>query len=191
MKSTAYRSRDLSRHSLGEGESVWGACASAPLLDPGTRPRQLPLLPKITKKSPVSKFLQVPPSFQNMLGILTTDGRPLLDIGAWGFSGIWSLKFGAYCLAPQWPNSSCHQANVIYNQPVSLKRNFVWLGLLTVLAMNVAGCGGFTGSQSISPATFLLPGILKNETDNCTNSVASLKTDATEKSNTLEITSVR
>lgn len=32
-----------------------------------------------------------------------------------------------------------------------------WLALLGM------GCGGFSGSHSVSPATFLLPGLIKNQ----------------------------
>jgi hypothetical protein len=33
--------------------------------------------------------------------------------------------------------------------------------MIVALALFGAGCGGISGSQSISPASFLLPGILK------------------------------
>jgi hypothetical protein len=36
------------------------------------------------------------------------------------------------------------------------------LAMLSVVALIGAGCGGISASQSVSPATFLLPGILKN-----------------------------
>jgi hypothetical protein len=31
------------------------------------------------------------------------------------------------------------------------------------VALMATGCGGFSGSHSVSPASFLLPGLLKNE----------------------------
>jgi len=31
--------------------------------------------------------------------------------------------------------------------------------LVLVLALFITGCGGFQGSRSVSPATFLLPGL--------------------------------
>lgn len=31
------------------------------------------------------------------------------------------------------------------------------------MALVATGCGGFSGSHSVSPASFLLPGLLKNE----------------------------
>jgi hypothetical protein len=88
-------------------------------------------------------------------------------------------------------NSSCHQANLIYNSQVRSKRNLVWLGMLAALALNCAGCGGFTGKESVSPATFLLPGILKTETLACTNMVATVPFDTAKHPDPIEITSVR
>jgi len=35
------------------------------------------------------------------------------------------------------------------------------LGLLVAMLLAVSGCGGFRASKSISPATFLLPGLLQ------------------------------
>jgi hypothetical protein len=33
--------------------------------------------------------------------------------------------------------------------------------MIVALALGCAGCGGISGSQSISPASFLLPGLLR------------------------------
>jgi hypothetical protein len=47
----------------------------------------------------------------------------------------------------------------------TVKRNWKWLrgaGLLAVVALG-AGCSGIHASKSVSPATFLLPGLLKND----------------------------
>ncbi|HEY0551390.1 MAG TPA: hypothetical protein VGF13_17430 [Verrucomicrobiae bacterium] len=47
----------------------------------------------------------------------------------------------------------------------TVKWNWKWLrgaGLLIVIALG-AGCSGIHASKSISPATFLLPGLLKND----------------------------
>jgi hypothetical protein len=44
-------------------------------------------------------------------------------------------------------------------------RNWKWLrgaALVALLAMG-AGCSGIHASKSVSPATFLLPGLLKND----------------------------
>jgi hypothetical protein len=46
-----------------------------------------------------------------------------------------------------------------------MKWNWKWLRgatLVAVLALG-AGCSGINASKSISPATFLLPGLLKND----------------------------
>jgi hypothetical protein len=46
-----------------------------------------------------------------------------------------------------------------------VKRNWKWLRatlLVACLALG-AGCSGIHASKSISPATFLLPGLLKND----------------------------
>jgi hypothetical protein len=42
--------------------------------------------------------------------------------------------------------------------------------MLPVVALLGAGCGGINASQSVSPASFLLPGIIKNDPA-CTNHV--------------------
>jgi hypothetical protein len=40
---------------------------------------------------------------------------------------------------------------------------FLWLAMLVTLPLAVAGCGGFNASHSVSPASFFLPGLMKNE----------------------------
>lgn len=42
------------------------------------------------------------------------------------------------------------------------------MAMLPVLALVGAGCGGINASQSVSPASFLLPGIIRNDAV-CTN----------------------
>jgi len=37
------------------------------------------------------------------------------------------------------------------------------LAIVPAIILSVTGCGGFSGSHSVSPATFFLPGILKAE----------------------------
>ena len=44
------------------------------------------------------------------------------------------------------------------------------MALLPVVALMGAGCGGISASQSVSPASFFLPGIIKN-CPGCTNNV--------------------
>ncbi len=36
--------------------------------------------------------------------------------------------------------------------------------MLAVLALSTAGCGGISAGQTISPSSFFLPGLLKNDT---------------------------
>jgi hypothetical protein len=45
--------------------------------------------------------------------------------------------------------------------------------MLATLALPVAGCGGISASQSVSPASFFLPGLLKADPQK-TNAPASL-----------------
>jgi len=44
---------------------------------------------------------------------------------------------------------------------VSLKWKLLRLCLIPAIAMLVTGCGGFSATRSISPATFLLPGLMQ------------------------------
>jgi hypothetical protein len=46
---------------------------------------------------------------------------------------------------------------------VKLNRKAVLTLAVASLVWLVAGCGGISSSQSVSPATFLLPGLLKAE----------------------------
>ena len=47
----------------------------------------------------------------------------------------------------------------------TVKWNWKWLHAVVFLALValVAGCSGIHASKSVSPATFLLPGLLKND----------------------------
>jgi len=44
---------------------------------------------------------------------------------------------------------------------VRLIWNFRWLALATALPLLLAGCGGIAASQSVSPASFFLPGLMQ------------------------------
>jgi len=44
---------------------------------------------------------------------------------------------------------------------VKINRNLLALGILAALVLGSTGCGGINTSQSVSPASFFLPGILK------------------------------
>jgi len=46
---------------------------------------------------------------------------------------------------------------------VRINWNFLRLALLAALPLAGAGCGGINASQSVSPASFFLPGLLKND----------------------------
>jgi hypothetical protein len=39
----------------------------------------------------------------------------------------------------------------------------LWLSLLAALPLAGAGCSGINASQGVSPASFFLPGLLKND----------------------------
>ncbi|MGH7993859.1 MAG: hypothetical protein ACREDQ_10105 [Limisphaerales bacterium] len=43
-----------------------------------------------------------------------------------------------------------------------LNWNFLWLAMLTASALFLSGCGGINATGSVSPATFLLPGVMMN-----------------------------
>jgi len=42
-----------------------------------------------------------------------------------------------------------------------VRLNWTFLALLAAVALLGAGCGGINASQSVSPASFFLPGLLK------------------------------
>jgi hypothetical protein len=44
---------------------------------------------------------------------------------------------------------------------MQFRRKIMRVGLLAALLVTGAGCGGFNGSHSVSPASFFLPGLLK------------------------------
>jgi hypothetical protein len=46
---------------------------------------------------------------------------------------------------------------------VRLNWIFLRLALLAALPLALAGCSGINASQSVSPASFFLPGLLKND----------------------------
>ena len=51
---------------------------------------------------------------------------------------------------------------LIYTGQVRLNWNLVWLAMLTTSALLLTGCGGISAGGSVSPATFLLPGVMMN-----------------------------
>jgi hypothetical protein len=46
---------------------------------------------------------------------------------------------------------------------VRLNWNFLCLALLAGLALTGAGCSGINAGHSVSPASFFLPGLLRND----------------------------
>jgi hypothetical protein len=59
--------------------------------------------------------------------------------------------------------SGCHRAEVFYTRQVRLSWKFLPLALLAAVPLVFGGCSGVNTTQSVSPASFFLPGILKND----------------------------
>lgn len=59
--------------------------------------------------------------------------------------------------------SSCHRGEVFYTRQVRLCQRELWLLWLAAWPLVFGGCSGINASQSVSPASFFLPGLLKNE----------------------------
>jgi len=51
---------------------------------------------------------------------------------------------------------------LIYNGQVRFNWNLLCLAMLTALTLSLTGCGGINAGGSVSPATFLLPGVMMN-----------------------------
>ena len=51
---------------------------------------------------------------------------------------------------------------LIYTGQMRLNWNFLWLAMLTAFTLSLTGCGGISAGGSVSPATFLLPGVMMN-----------------------------
>ncbi|MCX6903921.1 MAG: hypothetical protein NTW03_10695, partial [Verrucomicrobia bacterium] len=43
-----------------------------------------------------------------------------------------------------------------------LDRLLIFLATAAMVAVTAAGCGGFSGTRSVSPASFFMPGLLQN-----------------------------
>jgi hypothetical protein len=53
---------------------------------------------------------------------------------------------------------------------VRLNWKFIWLAIVLLpLPFLASGCGGVNAGTSVSPVTFLLPGLMKNDTVPSTN----------------------
>ena len=46
---------------------------------------------------------------------------------------------------------------------MSLNQRLRWLAILPAIALLLAGCGGLNTTQSVSPATFFMPGFMQNQ----------------------------
>ncbi|MEI6077424.1 MAG: hypothetical protein WCS94_17715 [Verrucomicrobiota bacterium] len=60
-----------------------------------------------------------------------------------------------------WSIRGCYRGVVNYTPQVRLKWKFLWLAMFVALAAGGAGCGGVNAGQSVSPASFLLPGLMQ------------------------------
>jgi len=77
--------------------------------------------------------------------------------------------------------SCCEHSPAIYTLlSVTLKRKTVQCALVAALLTLVAGCSGINHTQSISPASFFLPGLLKADPPPATNEVTLLEPSATQ-----------
>jgi hypothetical protein len=57
---------------------------------------------------------------------------------------------------------------------VRLNWKFIWLAILLLpLPFLISGCGGVNAGTTVSPATFFLPGLLRNDTAPATNAPAA------------------
>jgi len=59
--------------------------------------------------------------------------------------------------------SCCHRGGLFYTPQVRLSWKFLRLAILAVMPLLIAGCNGINGGTSVSPASFFLPGLLKND----------------------------
>ena len=78
-----------------------------------------------------------------------------------------------------WSIRGCHRVGLTYTGQVRINRNLPALAMLMVLALCSTGCGGINASQSVSPASFFLPGILKADLPS-TNAPAALPDNTRE-----------
>jgi hypothetical protein len=65
---------------------------------------------------------------------------------------------------------SCHRVGLIYTGQVRLNWNLPGLAMLVFLTLAGAGCSGINTGTSVSPATFLLPGLMQADPPAATNS---------------------
>jgi hypothetical protein len=66
-------------------------------------------------------------------------------------------------------NKGCHAGDMIYTRQVRLKWKILWLAIPAAFMLLGAGCGGLNAGGSVSPASFFLPGLMKNDAPPATN----------------------
>jgi hypothetical protein len=57
--------------------------------------------------------------------------------------------------------SCCHHVDPIYTEEVRFNWKSLRLAIFAAILALAAGCSGFSGSYGVSPATFLLPGLMQ------------------------------
>jgi len=69
----------------------------------------------------------------------------------------------------------CHRADFHYSSEVRLNWKVLWLAIPALsLPLLLSGCGGVNAGTTVSPASFFLPGLLRNDTPPATNAPAIL-----------------
>jgi len=64
----------------------------------------------------------------------------------------------------------CYGTNFNYSTRVRLNWKLLWLTMPALtLPLLLSGCGGVNAGTTVSPASFLLPGLLRNDTTPATN----------------------
>ena len=66
-------------------------------------------------------------------------------------------------------NKGCHSGAVNYTRQVRLKWKILWLAIPAAFVLFGAGCGGVNTGGSVSPASFFLPGLMRNDAPVATN----------------------
>jgi len=71
--------------------------------------------------------------------------------------------------------SICDWVWLLYTKPVRINGKLIWLAILLLpLPFLAGGCGGINAGTTVSPATFFLPGILRNDMPPATNAPCAI-----------------
>ena len=81
-------------------------------------------------------------------------------------------------------NKSCQKLIDVYIKEVKFAGYLLLNMCLSAVFLFNTGCSGINTGASVSPATFLLPGLIKNETPN-TNIISNTKINAYLKSDNI------